>query len=89
MSDSVHAPESTDKPPRRRPWTTPELVTHESMMVLTQQFFGVPSAPTMLLGLAQTTKLFITSKVWSLKTLGYDAYPPRPTSPAWTSLGLD
>jgi hypothetical protein len=23
------------------------------MMVLTQQFFGVPSAPTMLLGLAQ------------------------------------
>jgi hypothetical protein len=26
---------------------------HESMMVLTQNFFGVPSAPTMLLGLAQ------------------------------------
>jgi hypothetical protein len=38
---------------RRRPWTTPQIVMHESMMVLTQNFFGVPSAPTMLLGLAQ------------------------------------
>jgi hypothetical protein len=53
MSDTVSSPESTDKAPRRRPWTKPELVTHDSMMVLTQQFFGVPSTPTMLLGLAQ------------------------------------
>jgi hypothetical protein len=53
MSDSVPSPESTDKAPRRRPWTRPELVTHDSMMVLTQSFFGAPSAPTMLLGLAQ------------------------------------
>lgn len=53
MSQTVSTPESTEKAPQRRPWTTPELVTHDSMMVLTQQFFGVPSAPTMLLGLAQ------------------------------------
>ena len=53
MNVNVPSPESTDKAPRRRPWTRPELVTHDSMMVLTQQFFGVPSAPTMLLGLAQ------------------------------------
>jgi hypothetical protein len=33
---------------RRRPWTTPQLVVHESMMVLTQHFFGAP-APAMLL----------------------------------------
>jgi hypothetical protein len=53
MSDRVHTPESTEQAPRRRPWTKPELVTHDSMMVLTQNFFGIPSAPTMLLGLAQ------------------------------------
>ncbi|MDQ2766557.1 MAG: hypothetical protein M3Y30_05315 [Gemmatimonadota bacterium] len=53
MSDTVSTPESTDQPSRRRPWTRPELVTHDSMMVLTQQFFGMPSVPTMLLGLAQ------------------------------------
>jgi hypothetical protein len=33
---------------RRRPWTAPQLVAHESMMVLTQHFFGAP-APAMLL----------------------------------------
>jgi hypothetical protein len=43
----------TEVAPKRRPWTAPKLVVHESMMVLTQNFFGVPSAPTMLLGLAQ------------------------------------
>lgn len=53
MSDSAQNPTSTDKAPRRRPWTAPQLVVHESMMVLTQQFFGVPSGPKMLLGLAQ------------------------------------
>ncbi|MDQ2932655.1 MAG: hypothetical protein M3Y05_17780 [Gemmatimonadota bacterium] len=53
MSDSTQHPISTDKTPQRRPWTAPQLVVHESMMVLTQQFFGVPSAPKMLLGLAQ------------------------------------
>jgi hypothetical protein len=34
---------------RRRPWTTPQLVVHESMMVLTQSFFGAP-AQAMILG---------------------------------------
>jgi hypothetical protein len=53
MSNSSSEAASTELPPRRRPWTTPQLVVHESMMVLTQQFFGVPSAPKMLLGLAQ------------------------------------
>ena len=33
----------------RRPWTTPQLVVHESMMVLTQSFFGAPAAA-MILG---------------------------------------
>lgn len=53
MSNRHPEPASTEIPPRRRPWTTPQLVVHESMMVLTQQFFGVPSAPAMILGLAQ------------------------------------
>ena len=53
MSDRTPEAVSTEIPQRRRPWTTPLLVAHESMMVLTQQFFGVPSAPKMLLGLAQ------------------------------------
>jgi hypothetical protein len=53
MSNGNPAAESTEGTARRRPWTTPELVAHESMMVLTQNFFGMPSAPTMLLGLAQ------------------------------------
>jgi hypothetical protein len=53
MSNGNPEPASTEATPWRRPWTTPELVAHESMMVLTQNFFGVPSAPTMLLGLAQ------------------------------------
>jgi hypothetical protein len=35
---------------RRRPWTTPQLVVHESMMVLTQSFFGAPAAAMMLQG---------------------------------------
>ncbi len=53
MSDRIPEPASISKKLRRRPWTTPQLVVHESMMVLTQQFFGVPSAPRLLLGLAQ------------------------------------
>ena len=28
----------------RRAWTTPELVTHESLQVLTQHFFGPAGA---------------------------------------------
>jgi hypothetical protein len=53
MSDRTPEAVSTEDKPRRRPWTTPQLVVHESMMVLTQQFFGAPSVPKMLLGLAQ------------------------------------
>lgn len=53
MSDPIPDSASTGKKPQRRPWMAPQLVVHESMMVLTQQFFGAPSAPTMLLGLAQ------------------------------------
>ena len=53
MSNRDPKAEVIEETPRRRPWTKPELVTHDSMMVLTQSFFGVPSAPTMLLGLAQ------------------------------------
>ncbi|MEP7067104.1 MAG: hypothetical protein ABI889_13800 [Gemmatimonadota bacterium] len=33
---------------RRRPWAAPQLVVHESLMVLTQSFFGAPT-PAMLL----------------------------------------
>jgi hypothetical protein len=53
MSNGNTEPASTEGTVRLRPWTRPELVAHESMMVLTQSFFGMPSAPTMLLGLAQ------------------------------------
>ena len=53
MSDHTSEAASTENTPQRRPWTTPLLVGHESMMVLTQQFFGMPSPPKMLLGLAQ------------------------------------
>jgi hypothetical protein len=35
---------------RRRPWTTPQLIVHESMMVLTQSFFGAPAAAMILQG---------------------------------------
>lgn len=48
MSDSNPASPINDSQLRRRPWTTPQLVVHESMMVLTQHFFGAPSV-TMLL----------------------------------------
>jgi hypothetical protein len=41
--------ESIEPHLRRRPWTTPQLVVHESMMVLTQSFFGAP-ANAMILG---------------------------------------
>lgn len=44
MSDHIPDSASTEKKPRRRPWTAPQLVVHESMMVLTQQFFGAPVA---------------------------------------------
>ena len=53
MSDRTPDAVTTEIPARRRPWTPPQLLVHESMMVLTQQFFGVPSAPKMLLALAQ------------------------------------
>jgi hypothetical protein len=53
MSNRDPKTEVTEETSRRRPWTRPELVTHDSMMVMTQHFFGMPSAPTMLLGLAQ------------------------------------
>ncbi|MBA2684956.1 MAG: hypothetical protein H0U66_10735 [Gemmatimonadaceae bacterium] len=52
MSDHVPDSASTEQKPQRRPWTAPQLVVHESMMVLTQQFFGVPSGPKLLLSLA-------------------------------------
>jgi len=35
---------------RRRPWTTPQLIVHESMMVLTQSFFGAPAKAMILAG---------------------------------------
>ena len=36
---SLSAP-STERTAPRRAWTSPELVTHESLTVLTQHFFG-------------------------------------------------
>jgi hypothetical protein len=48
MSNSNPEPAPIEPHLRRRPWTTPQLVVHESMMVLTQHFFGAP-APAMLL----------------------------------------
>jgi hypothetical protein len=48
MSDTISASPTTEAQPRRRPWTLPQLVVHDSMMVLTQHFFGAPAA-TMLL----------------------------------------
>jgi hypothetical protein len=48
MSNHPPEPASIQPSPRRRPWTTPQLVVHESMMVLTQSFFGAPM-PAMLL----------------------------------------
>jgi hypothetical protein len=48
MSDNLPRPSSIEADLRRRPWTAPQLVVHESMMVLTQSFFGAP-APAMLL----------------------------------------
>jgi hypothetical protein len=50
MSNS-HLPSTSIEPHlRRRPWTTPQLVVHESMMVLTQSFFGAPAAAMILNG---------------------------------------
>ncbi|MDB4910558.1 MAG: hypothetical protein JWO39_1381, partial [Gemmatimonadetes bacterium] len=48
MRNSNPEPAPIEPHLRRRPWTTPQLVVHESMMVLTQHFFGAP-APAMLL----------------------------------------
>jgi hypothetical protein len=53
MSNRNPEPVPIESMPQRRLWTAPQLVIHDSMMVLTQHFFGVPAAPTMLLGLAQ------------------------------------
>jgi hypothetical protein len=49
MGHSHPHPKSMEAHLRRRPWTTPQLVVHESMMVLTQSFFGAP-AKAMILG---------------------------------------
>ena len=50
MSDNHPTSASIEPPLRRRPWTTPQLVVHASMMVLTQSFFGAPAAAMMLQG---------------------------------------
>jgi hypothetical protein len=50
MSNNHRTPASIESPLRRRPWTTPQLVVHASMMVLTQNFFGAPAAAMMLQG---------------------------------------
>ena len=49
MSNIHPTPAPTEVHLPRRPWTTPQLVVHESMMVLTQSFFGAP-ANAMILG---------------------------------------
>jgi hypothetical protein len=50
MSNS-HLPSTSIEPHlRRRPWTMPQLLVHESMMVLTQSFFGAPAAAMILSG---------------------------------------
>jgi hypothetical protein len=43
LDTSLSAP-STERPAPRRAWTSPELVTHESLQVLTQHFFGPAGA---------------------------------------------
>ena len=40
---SLSAP-IAERPAPRRAWTTPALVTHESLQVLTQHFFGAAGA---------------------------------------------
>jgi len=50
MSPRIPEPAPTEAQPPRRPWTTPQLVVHESMMVLTQHFFGAPAQAMMLQG---------------------------------------
>jgi hypothetical protein len=50
MSDTRPDPTSVASPLRRRPWTTPQLVVHASMMVMTQHFFGAPAQAMMLQG---------------------------------------
>jgi len=50
MSDSNSASPNTHNTSRRRPWTTPQLAVHDSMMVLTQSFFGVTAATMLLQG---------------------------------------
>jgi hypothetical protein len=47
MSDSNSA-STNETLLRRRLWTAPQLVAHDSMMVLTQHFFGVPASAMML-----------------------------------------
>jgi hypothetical protein len=49
MRNDHPIPASIELQLRRRPWTTPQLIVHESMMVLTQSFFGAP-AKAMILG---------------------------------------
>ena len=50
MGNSHPNAKSMELPLRRRPWTTPQLVVHESMMVLTQSFFGAPAKAMILAG---------------------------------------
>jgi hypothetical protein len=50
MSDKHRTLASIEPHLRRRQWTTPQLVVHASMMVLTQNFFGAPTAALMLQG---------------------------------------
>jgi hypothetical protein len=50
MRNNHSIPASIELHLRRRPWTTPQLIVHESMMVLTQSFFGAPAQAMMLQG---------------------------------------
>jgi hypothetical protein len=43
VDPSLSSP-STERPAPRRAWTSPELVTHESLTVMTQHFFGPAGA---------------------------------------------
>lgn len=48
MSDTISTATTEGTLLRRRLWTVPQLVAHDSMMVLTQHFFGAPAAALMI-----------------------------------------
>ncbi len=51
LMSNCHPPSaSIESHLRRRPWAAPQVVMHESMMVLTQSFFGAPAAAMILQG---------------------------------------